>query len=652
MRLAEIIKYNGALFLTGLFSVFISATVSGGLLVNSESGHFIFISTGCIALGGVSLGLFAGRGYRGRADFVPDYFILILPVTALLVLFSASSLYWELLELYSFIWGFSLGVCFSMLIRVNPSARFTGYPLFTLGAFCGGILSMPVLSGQWHVCDVFAVLSLLVAMMPPVCFFSSLKSRRGILLTAALGLCVSTLTVSQSMKIKEYDRMTREYKSESAAAIANGVSDEAITAFIPVLLQPDFHVLKILLSEHERSNLAGKLSKLPFVAQIIRSRNDRIHRYHRPFAFRNELRKILTINVNAMEGLEDGYPHEFNVLMVVTADPLSAGNNHLFTREFYRIASRFIIPGGIFVTTAADLRQAAVIAKAMDKSFSHVKIFPGRNEREIVIVAANTELSSDYDYLDRKALFRFEHLGFCRGMLPQLLPPVEQYDIENKTDRMLDSLPVNSDINPYYINRDLSHLSGKIPWPVFAGIFAVYLLARTLLSRKTSRAMAFRSLENGVYCGGMLIICLLLFQSIEGQLFLYLGWLAAIFLIGSACGFGIRTDRILVVRGIVLISCLLPPALLLYSGTVFQEHCLVIICVAMFIIGISGGVTMALCASRRGRMFQRYDFLNWTIAGIALGGGLCWLFLTIPAFLLPACVIMLVAAKLPVLRYR
>lgn len=630
MKLSEILKYNGALFLTGLFFVFISATTAGLLLLGSNLGIPLFVWSGCSMFLGCAAGLYAVKDYRGRAEFVPDYFIMLLPVTALVVVFS--SLYSELQALHpwhALIWGFSVGICFGMLQAVNPDSRYKGFPTFTLGAVVGGVLSMPVLSGKWHLSDVYAISGCVVALMPLICFSGKLKSRKTLAVSIVLGLGICAAIVHEAWRYRNVEQDTAILQEEMLRREARSVPREVeITPWLPVLLQPGAVNLKILISEPSQAAVSRQLSRLPFVAAVVRTNIDRVHRYNEPFSWNSGLRRLLTSAI--ADQYLSGVPLNtgFHLLLIIPGSPAGLGDARLKTMEFYRIAASFLGPNGMLATTARSAKEAAAIGKTMRTAFSSVAFFPGRNQREILVVGAPFPLCVDYNELDRRAVMRFEHLGFCRGMMTVFLPPVQQYGVTNAVTGLLPSSRLNTDLQPGVISHAAARLLNNHHRTVLL-LFAVmpfYLLVRFFSSRRITRRIAFSSLENGIYSGGMMAAVWIIFYGVEGRLFLYLGWLSAVFLLGAACAYGLNLQNRMIRLLIFIGSALLPATILLYDHILFQEYYLVIATIYMFLAGFSAGIASAMFASRLpDGVYQSY--LHWIIAGIPVGGLISWFLL-------------------------
>ncbi len=649
MKLLEIIKYNGALFLLGIFFVLISSVSSGNLLLNYESGTELFVLAICAGMFGAALGQHATRGYDGKAEFVPDYFIVILPLTAFPVVFSTLFDQMAMFSFYYFIWGFSLGVCFGLLIRSNPNPKFTGYPVFALGAFAGGILAIPVLSGDWHLCETYAVSGVLIALVPSVLFSDKLKSRKSKAIVALIGLLICAISVLSSRQMKVLDNADTHEAKLIRQPVFHGEKTDlvGVTPFVPALLQPNYAFLRILLAEPKRSSLSQKLLRLPFVNKVINIQSYRQHRYCKPFCLHNGIRKSMT---GAVASYEQNTKHRspFNVIILLSDNPLSSRDNRLFTKEFYVIASHFLMPGGIIITNANDYKEASVIRKTMEKVFKNAEVFPGRSEKEVLVVGSNQPLTIDYNELDRRAAERLNHVGFCRGMLLALLPPRDYFDTMTRVGETTRKYDINTDLNPYYINRNVAGLFSAAGRYVAIGALLVYLILRFLFSRKIERRIAFSSFENGIYCGGFALISMFIMQAIEGRLYLYLGWMISIFIIGSACGLGMKGEKSPIRFIVMLFSLLLPGTFLLYSTMWYQEFYLVIICIYMLFAGFFGGAAAGMFSLQLKQDNYR-DYINWTLGGIAFGAGFCWLSLASPWLGINACIILLAASRLPLL---
>lgn len=641
MKFLEILKYNSALFFTGLFLVFISSVAAGNLLLNA--GISTFVISGCIWLAGSSAGLFAARGYEGKAEFVPDYFIVILPVTAFLVVFTALIDY-ELAGLYAFIWGFSVGVCFGLLIRCNPSPRSTGFPVFALGAFGGGMLSIPVLSGEWHLCDTFAILATLIALTPTVLFSSKLKSRKSVAILALVGFVVCGVSIHGAREVKKIEA----YSREASLILTKSPTKEkhdlvGITPFLPPLLQTDYAHLRILFSGPEESDLPVQLSQLPFVSDVVKAGSTKIHHYYKPFSWHSGLRKNLTAAVSAELGNSN-----FNVVMIFADKPLSPEDNRFYTMEFYDIVSRFMMSGGIAISNVNDYKQAAVVRKTMLEVFDYAEVFPGRTDDEILVAGSNTPITIDYNEIDRRAFVRLEHFGFCRGMLLLFLPPVDSYDARTRVAEMSRQYDVNTDLNPFFLNYKIAQLLSFTEHYWFPAILLIYLATRFLLSRKIERRVSFSSFENGIFCGGFVLVATFTLQAIEGRIFLYTGWLGAIFTLGAACGYGLKLHAAPGRTLLMIFSALLPATLLLYTNMLYQEYYLLIVSIYMLSAGFAGGLAANMFATALPEHTYR-DYLNWMILGMTFGAGLCWLFLASPHMGLVACVALLAAVRLPLI---
>jgi len=657
MKAGEILKYNSALFLTGLFAVFVSAASSGLLLQGSRLGNPSFVwAIAALFLGGM-LGLWAVKNFRSGFGFVPDYFIILLPITALAVLFA--SFYpqaWQFHSWHSMIWGFSVGVSFGLLQISNPDHRRTGYPTFALGACVGAGLSMAVLSGWLNLCDVYAVTSCLIAVTPLLCFPEKLERRRTVFITIVLILGISAIAVSQAIHFRRIQDDFNEMKKAAAQAGVKKLGKETeITALLPILLQQGHPTLRILIAEPKDSVVALQLRHLPFVSDVIRTNIDVIQNFNQPFSWHNSLRRILTSHLMAQTFSGDKKTSPVELLLILPSRPLNERESRLFTSEFYQLAAAFLDKSGIIATTAPSPIEAATVSKTMLTAFAHTAVFPGRNNNEFIVAAAQFQLCCNYNELDRRAVQRFEHLGYCRGMLTAFLSPKRQYNVNNKVEKQL-SLPsarVNSDLQPHSRARNLASYVYNNSYVALCLLPLVgYCLLRFLLSRQIGRRMVFSSLENGAYGGALTAVVFLVCHGVEGKLFLYHGWLIAIFILGAACAYGRRQPEAWHPQLLAIMSALLPLALTAYDLVYFQEFYLSIIGAMMFLGGLFTGAAAATFAAQMPDSNYPAAYLPWTMLGAIIGGLAAWLLLALPEAGLWWTIGALAVLRLPLIFHR
>ncbi|MDD3117946.1 MAG: hypothetical protein PHQ27_02085 [Victivallales bacterium] len=650
MKLREIIKYNGAVLLTGMFFSFVTATGCGSLLAGPRPSFGLFLAVLALMLLGGGGGLFAAGKYRPRASTrQPDNFLLTLPVTGLPVMFMATDPSGVLPLLSAPIWGVSVGIWLGMLLRCNPDPRTGGYPSLALGGCCGGGLAIMVMGGIIARDEIFAVLTLAVVLVPVIGVSARSPSRRRRAVALIWGSAVGLTVLIAAFKWHQTSQPLPAAKvTVSKTPRLDALNNIDTTSLLPIILQNNSPRLRILVSEPPSSDLGAKLARLPLVAQAIRAPSSTLYRFnHLPEEYSRLRRKLTDLGFDRYCRDTTGVQPGFDMIFVITENPLSEADNRFQTREFYQLAADFLAPGGVVVTAVATLDQAAVIVGTLQKIFPYQLLFPGRNAEEIFVVASAAPLSDDYNELDRRACRRFEPLGFCRGMLAMLQSPASFAALQEKF-RRLPTDRVNSDLYPFYLARFTSirwpvHLRQILPW-LACGI---YLLLRFLLSRKQERRVAFNSFENGFYCGGIILIAMFVEQAINGQLYLYLGGIGAIFLIGTVCGLSFHPERWLTRQLLLLASLLLPFSLLWYNHIIYQEFSLPVLWADMFLTGWFGGAAVTIAAAGMGRNNYR-DYLFWLVSGLPAGLAVCWLALACGQNLTGA-VLLLAASRLPLL---
>jgi len=652
MKIGDLLKYNSALFLTGLFAVFITSATAGLLLQNNPTSSAVFVWSSAAILLGMALGLWTVKDFRGPSRFAPDYFILVLPITALALIFSAVySRMWQYHAWNGLLWGLSLGLCFGLLQAVNPDRRHTGFPATALGAFTGAGLAMAALSGHLSLYDIYAVTSCLVVVTPLFCFPERLSTRRAALATAALIVGIGALAVYEAVRFRNVQTEFSEMKSAARqTGFKQNRQNTEITAFLPIMLQQGYPYLRLLVAEDRPGQLSAQFRQLPFVGRLIRIDIDARTRRSEPFAAPAGLRRLLTGHLSA-QAWSGERQSPVDLLLILPYRPLSRQDAALFTSEFYRLTAAFLGRNGILATTAATPLEAAALAKTMRTAFAHTVVFPGRNNDELLVAAAAFPFCTDYNELDRRATLRLEQFGFCQGMLSVFLSPVRQAGLNHKVERQmaLASTRINSDLQPYWRARLLAH---RLQQPLAALLLiplAGYLLLRFLLSRRTARRLVFGSWENGLYCGGLIAAAWLVFQGAESRLFLYLGWLLAIFLLGLACAYGRQVTRPGFQWLLALGSVLIPVVLLGYDQILFQEFYLAIVSGLMFLVGVFGGSAAARFAALLPTENYPSGYLHWTVIGMVCGGLVVWVLLALPEYGLIGTVTLLAVLRLPLI---
>jgi spermidine synthase len=277
---------------------------------------------------------------------------------------------------------------------------------------------------------------------------------------------------------------------------------------------------------------------LPAVADL--SRDPRVH-----LIYQDARRFIETTN------------QRYDVILMALPEPKSAQLNRFYTREFYRLVVRKLLPGGVFsfalpgAETSLSPLRAAYLAMAyhtLGQVFAEVVAFPGGQVRFFASAGPGV-LVSDPAVLVRRLKQRHLALQYVREyyLLQDLSPWRRQY-----LNQVLGQPPpaVNTDLNPrcYFFDLVLSAVQEglgvkeallalqKLP----PGVPWVALILATVLSGGVLRRPGARALYQVVVMGlgtmSLEILVLVLYQIRLGSLYQQLGVLIAAFMAGMAAG--------------------------------------------------------------------------------------------------------------------
>ena len=248
----------------------------------------------------------------------------------------------------------------------------------------------------------------------------------------------------------------------------------------------------------------------------------------------------------------------YDVILMALPEPKSAQLNRFYTREFYRLVARKLLPGGVFsfalpgAETSLSPLRAAYLAMAyhtLGQVFSEVVAFPGGQVRFFASAGPGV-LASDPEVLVRRLKQRRLSLQYVREyyLLQDLSPWRRQY-----LDQVLGQSPpsINTDLNPrcYFFDLVLTTVQEGLgvkeallavqQWPP-AVPWAALILATVLTGGALRRRPGARALYQVVVMGlgtmALEILVLVLYQIKLGSLYQQLGVLIAAFMAGMAAG--------------------------------------------------------------------------------------------------------------------
>ena len=251
----------------------------------------------------------------------------------------------------------------------------------------------------------------------------------------------------------------------------------------------------------------------------------------------------------------------YDVIVLSAGEPVNAEMNRFYTVEFFSRIKSLMNPGGVFsfgVPAAPDIvgPKEAVLLKSLNATlrqvFGYVLILPGENARFIVsrdgagatgdpqvlidrMRARNLNLKyvRDFYLLD---LFNTIRLAYMESIIREG-PPV-------KTNR--DFEPVcylyglglwGAQLHPA-AGRFLGFISGRIPFPILAGLGAIFFMVVSVLRVKGSPSLVVAF--NTAVCGAVLIVVevllVLVYQIMEGSVYRQMALIISLFMAGLATG--------------------------------------------------------------------------------------------------------------------
>ena len=278
---------------------------------------------------------------------------------------------------------------------------------------------------------------------------------------------------------------------------------------------------------------------LPAVADL--SRDPRVHLIYQ------DARRFLETTGN-----------RYDVILMVLPEPKSAQLNRFYTREFFQIVARKLLPGGVFSfaltgseTGLSPLRAAylAMAYNTLGQVFPEVVALPGGQVRFFASPGPGV-LVSDPEVLAQRLQIRQLPLQYVREyyLLQDLSPWRRQY-----LSQVLGQPPpeVNTDLNPrcYFYDLVLSaaqeglsvkeallalrNLPPAVPW---AALALATVLAGAALRRRPGLRSLYQVAVMGLGTMALEVLVLVLYQIRLGSLYQQLGMLIAAFMAGMAAG--------------------------------------------------------------------------------------------------------------------
>lgn len=278
---------------------------------------------------------------------------------------------------------------------------------------------------------------------------------------------------------------------------------------------------------------------LPAVADL--SRDPRVH-----FIYQDARRFLETTG------------NRYDVILMALPEPRSAQLNRFYTREFFHLVARKLLPGGVFSfaltgaeTSLSPLRAAylAMASNTLSQVFPEVVALPGGQVRFFASTGRGV-LVSDPEVLVERLKIRQLPLQYVREyyLIEDLSPWRRQY-----LNQVLGQQPpeVNTDLNPrcYFFDLMLStvqeglgvkeallalqNLPPAVPW--VALVLATGLAGAALRHRPGPRSL-YQVVVMGLGTMALEILVLVLYQIRLGSLYQQLGMLIAAFMAGMAAG--------------------------------------------------------------------------------------------------------------------
>lgn len=277
-----------------------------------------------------------------------------------------------------------------------------------------------------------------------------------------------------------------------------------------------------------------------------------------------DLRQAGRLHTGDPRDLLDGRAEQADLIAVLGIGPVNGTENRLYTREFFALCAGLLRPGGRLVLTLPgsanvaspwDVRMRAAVFAALQQVFGEVRILPGeehllvgarprgRSHPEPSLVLTADSLSA------RRARAWPGGAPWPPAFFARLLTSDRQQSLQQAVERDAAGSSPNADRHPraYYAQlRRWDHLAGgtlggllgwwhERPW-TGTGALLLVLAGLALFVRRFWGQAALTISTTGFAGMGLDVIVLLLFQTYRGALYLKVGLVTGLFMVGLAIG--------------------------------------------------------------------------------------------------------------------
>lgn len=258
----------------------------------------------------------------------------------------------------------------------------------------------------------------------------------------------------------------------------------------------------------------------------------------------------------------------YDVVLMNVGDPVNAQMNRFYTASFFSAVKHRMAPNGIFsfgvsggeeVLGEVQIEFLGAIRRTLAQTFPHVSVLPGDTVR-FFAAAAGGRLTDDPGLLVDRIRQRDLHLSYVRE--DTLQDRFESFRLRYFTS-VLDEAPstdINRDFTPLCYAHTLrlwtaqwhsrlaeamaflTRLRPKSAW-VLLILACGLLIAVFSIGRSRPESTVYLSVATvGGLTIGVQMVLLIVFQIMEGALFLHLALIVALFMAGLACGAGSATS--------------------------------------------------------------------------------------------------------------
>ncbi len=274
--------------------------------------------------------------------------------------------------------------------------------------------------------------------------------------------------------------------------------------------------------------------------------------------------------------LETGDPRDLlagadrhpDLIWVTGSGPSTAVANRFYTLEFFELCARILAPGGALilslpgaanVTSPEESQLLAAVFASLGRVFCDVRILPGESrlmlgaqpfQSSTMEADASSPLTSEPDSLSHRRARRWPSgRSWPAAYFARLLPAERVQSVQAKVTRDAHSARLNTDLVPGVFFEQLrrwdrlagGHLGAPFtlwrehPWHGMGILLLILLLGGIILRRRAGQPAL--SLASTGFCGmGWSLLLLLLYQTQRGALYLKVGLVTGLFMLGLALG--------------------------------------------------------------------------------------------------------------------